>query len=414
MPKMTLSPAISPDPLRFVDVLIAGGGIVGLALAAGIKTVVGAAMRVEVWDPALGRLSPPLRVSALAPSSRRMLERLDVWTEIAPCAQPVVGMDITDSRLADVVRPRLLTFEEPRRGGDPLAHIVANAAVEDALMRRARALGVSFRQRAVGKPILQRDIIAVAMEGGAPMRARLLVAADGMRSPLRDFMAIETVGWSYDAEALVCTVAHERDHEGRARQHFLPEGPFAILPLRGRNSSIVWSAPKALARTLARMSPEAFKEQLSIRFGHELGDIDIVNRPLRFELRMQVARRFATPRFALVGDAAHVVHPLAGQGLNLGLRDAAALAEVIIDRSRLGLDPGAIDALRDYETARRFDTVAMAAANDVLHRLFAAEGLARPARDWGLGLVDRSGALKSGLMREAAGFEDAQPTRATR
>jgi 2-octaprenyl-6-methoxyphenol hydroxylase len=389
-----------------VDVLIAGGGIVGFALATAIKAALGPACRVEIWDPVLGRRSPRQRVSALSASSRRMLERLGSWSSVASRARAVTSMEITDSRLEDAVRPLLLTFEAAPAADASVAHIVFNADLEESLEGRARELGVGLRKQAVGDVRRLRDVLMVRSESGrAESRARLLVAADGARSPLREVMGVSTFGWDYHAEAAVLAVEHERDHMGCARQHFLPEGPFAALPLPGRRSSIVWSAPKATWERLAALPPDRFAQELTVRFGRELGSVAIVEAPMRFELRFQLARRFTAPRFALAGDAAHVVHPLAGQGLNLGLRDAAALAEMIVGQARLGLDPGAADALESYARARRFDTVAMAAAHEGLHRLFAAEGLARPARDWGLGVVQNSDALKQRLMREAAGGE---------
>ena len=182
------------------------------------------------------------------------------------------------------------------------------------------------------------------MSDGRALRTRLAVAADGARSKLARLADIVTVGWDYDQAGMVATVAHERDHEGRAEQHFLPAGPFAILPLPGRQSSIVWNERRADASVLLALDPEELTRQLEYRFTPKLGEIRLASRVEAFPFRFQIARRFVAERLALVGDAAHVVHPVAGQGLNLGLRDVAALAETIVGEMRLGLDPGALSS----------------------------------------------------------------------
>ena len=230
------------------------------------------------------------------------------------------------------------------------------------------------------------------------------VAADGARSKLRALADIQTIGWDYDQSGLVATVAHERDHEGRAEQHFLPAGPFAILPLPGRQSSIVWNERRADARALLALKPDDLVRQLELRFTQKLGAIRLASRVEAFPFRFQIARRFVAARLALVGDAAHVVHPLAGQGLNLGLRDVAALAEVIVAEMRLGLDPGASAPLAAYQRARRFDVAASGIGMDAMNRLFSNDlAPARFIRDLGLRMVDRAPALKDLLIGEAGG-----------
>ena len=389
---------------RNVDVLIVGGGLTGLALAVAIKQAVGDSLRVELWDRALRQRSPRQKVSAIAAGPRRMLERLGAWGGLAD-AQPIVSMDITDSKLEDAVRPLYLRFDGEAAPGEPFAHMVCNADLESALERLASDHGAILHSGTVSRTHGPSIVTAE----GATIRARLVVAADGARSPMREAANIGCVNWSYPAKALVCTVEHERDHEGRARQHFLPEGPFAILPLAGRRSSIVWTAPSKTADWLADLSPESFQEELEKRFGLELGAVKAIDAPMRFDLAFSLARRLVAQRLALIGDAAHCVHPLAGQGLNLGLRDVAALAEIIVDAARLGLDPGASDPLRSYERMRRFDAFTMAFATDALNRMFLREGPFRLARDLGLGLTHRSPALKSMLIREAAGLSVSPP-----
>lgn len=385
------------------DLIIAGGGVVGLAFAVAVKDAVGPLLSVEIRDPRLGRRSPLQRVSALAAGPRRLLEGLGAWRTAADSAQPVNRMEISDTRLEDALRPALLAFENRSSLDEPFAHIVINRDLEEDLERRAHDLGVIMRREAVGEVLPgPEDIIVSDRSTSRTTRARLLVAADGARSALREAMGISTIGWNYFAKATVCTIAHELDHQGCARQHFLPEGPLALLPLRGRRSSIVWSAPTSFANELERSTLEKLQQLLSLRLRGELGTITIEDAPMQFDLRFRLARRFASRRFALIGDAAHAIHPLAGQGLNLGLRDAAALAEEVVRRARLGLDPGASEPLQNYERARRFETVAVTAVNDALHWIFQADGVIRPARDWGMGLVNRSTGLKAGLIRRAA------------
>jgi 2-octaprenyl-6-methoxyphenol hydroxylase len=242
------------------------------------------------------------------------------------------------------------------------------------------------------------------------LRARLAVAADGARSKLSRLAEIQTVGWDYDQTGLVATVAHERDHEGRAEQHFLPAGPFATLPLPGRQSSIVWNESRADARALLALDREDLTRQLEYRFTPKLGAISVASRVEAFPFRFQIARRFVAGRLALVGDAAHVVHPVAGQGLNLGLRDVAALAETIVGEMRLGLDPGAPGPLATYQRQRRFDVAASGLGLDALNRLFSNDlAPLRFVRDLGLRIVDRAPTLKDMLIAEAGGAGGGAP-----
>ena len=239
---------------------------------------------------------------------------------------------------------------------------------------------------------------------GGALDARLLVAADGARSRLRAFAGISTVGWSYGQSGIVATVAHARPHHGRAEEHFLPGGPFAILPMKGNRSSLVWTEPTERARRLVTGDRLAFNVELERRFGHRLGAIEVLDTPRAFPLALSIARQFVRPRFALVGDAAHTVHPIAGQGLNLGYRDVAALAETIIEAHRLGLDIGALTVLERYQSWRRYDTVEMGLVTDGLNRLFSNDNPAlRILRDVGIGMVDRLPRLKHWFVGEASG-----------
>jgi 2-octaprenyl-6-methoxyphenol hydroxylase len=251
---------------------------------------------------------------------------------------------------------------------------------------------------------VEENRVRLKLASGGKLDSRLLVAADGVRSKLRDLAGIQTVGWDYGQSGIVVTVGHERPHNGRAEEHFLPAGPFAILPLKGNRSSLVWTETRANAERILKASPERFQEELESRFGHHLGELTVLDKPRAFPLGLKLARAFVKPRFALAGDAAHGIHPIAGQGLNLGFRDVAALAETIVEAHRLGLDPGSLAVLRRYERWRRFDTFEMGAVTDGLNRLFSNDNPAlRIVRDVGLGLVDRLPGLKRMFIREAAG-----------
>jgi 2-octaprenyl-6-methoxyphenol hydroxylase len=252
--------------------------------------------------------------------------------------------------------------------------------------------------------------IDVALADGSTIAASLLVAADGARSKLREQAGIATHGWEYDQSGIVVTVGHERDHHGRAEEHFLPAGPFAILPLTGKRSSLVWTETRKEATRITALGDEEFHGELEQRFGLHLGEIKALDKPRAFPLGYFVARSFIAERLALVGDAAHVIHPIAGQGLNMGLKDVAALAEVVVDAARLGMDPGQADVLERYQRWRRFDTMAMGLATNSLNLLFSNESkLLRAVRDIGLGLVDRAPPVKNLFIRQAAGLTGEVP-----
>lgn len=388
------------------DVLIAGGGFAGLALAIALRQGLGPSFKVTVADPAFARPGAgDGRASAIAAAARRLFETLGVWDAVAPGAQPILDMVVTDSKVDDAMRPTFLTFDGEVSPGEPFAHMIENAPLIAALTEKAKAEGVELRACAVTSHDADINKATARLADGTSIVTRLLVAADGARSKIRERAGIASQGWDYDQSGIVTTVTHERDHHGRAEEHFLPAGPFAILPLTGRRSSIVWTESKKEAERIVALSDAEFHVELERRFGLHLGEIE-ANGPRRAHpLGLLVARDFVAERIALVGDAAHVIHPIAGQGLNMGLKDVAALAEVIVDAARLGLDPGAADVLERYQRWRRFDTMAMGVATDGLNRLFSNRSdVLRLVRDVGLGLVDRLPPLKSLFIREAAGL----------
>jgi len=401
-----------PEPAS--DVLIAGGGFAGLALACALRQSLGPSFRVAVADPAFARPPSDARASAIAAGARRLFETIGVWAAVADDTQPILDMVITDSKLDDAVRPTFLTFGGEVAPGEPFAHMVENTPLLAALVERAAQGGVvllptSLTEFSSRSPSAHRRITA-ELGNGEAHATRLLVAADGAHSRVRAGAGITCTSWAYPQSAIVTTVAHERPHHGRAEEHFLPAGPFAILPLKGLRSSIVWTEEASEAQRIVALPDDAFHAELEARFGLHLGEIVAVGPRRAFPIGLAIARAFVAERVALIGDAAHVIHPIAGQGLNLGLRDAAALAECITDAARLGLDPGGPDVLSRYQRWRRFDTVAMGITTDGLNRLFSNRSdVLRLVRDIGLGMVDRLPRLKDSFIHQAAGLAGEVP-----
>jgi len=393
------------------DVLIGGGGLAGLALAIALRKGLGSSFAVTVADPALQRESRlDARASAIATAARRLFETIGVWQTVADDAQPILDMKVTDSRLNDAMRPTYLTFDGEVEPGEPFAHMIENGLLLAALLEKAKEEDVALHPTAVADFDVGAERVGIELTDGEKISARLLVAADGARSVIREQAGIRNFGWDYKQAAIVTTVAHERDHHGRAEEHFLPAGPFAILPLKGRRSSIVWTETTREAERIVALPEKEFHGELEKRFGLHLGEIRDLGPRGTYSLGLSVAREFVAERIALIGDSAHVIHPIAGQGLNMGLRDVAALAEAIADAARLGLDVGGPEVLERYQRWRRFDTMAMGFATDSLNRLFSNESdLLRLARDVGLGLVERAPALKNIFIREAAGLTGEVP-----
>ena len=395
--------ASTPPPAW--PIAIAGAGPTGLALALALARSGGPAIAATVYDPALDRPRADRRAYALSAAAQDFLARLGVLGRVP--GRPIAGMTITDSRLADAVRPAYLRFEAGREG--PLGLMVEGAALVEALHGACLDAGVALRPTGVREALPGPDGSAIALDDGSTTNAALVVACDGARSRLREAAGIGWAGGPYRQAGLVATVRHALDHRGWAVQHFLPAGPFAILPLPDgpageHRSSIVWTERQEEARRVAALPPERALADLEARFGPERGSVTLLGPIATFPLSVGLARAFTAPRLALVGDAAHEIHPLAGQGLNLALVDADALAGRVRGSVTLGLDPGRPDVLRAYGRDRRADAVALAALTDGLNRLFSNESLPlRALRDIGLGLVDRAPALKAELIRRAAG-----------
>ncbi|AHY55729.1 ubiquinone biosynthesis hydroxylase [Bradyrhizobium japonicum] len=388
------------------SIVIGGGAFAGLALALALRQGLGPEIPVIVADPALAtRPSRDPRATAIVAACRRLFEAIGAWDAVRGEAQPILDMVVTDSKLEDATRPVFLNFAGDVAPGEPFAHMIENRRLIDALVVRAEAEGIDLRATTVASYDARPEGVDVTLGDGSVIAASLLVAADGARSKLRERAGIVTHGWEYDQSGIVVTVGHERDHDGRAEEHFLPAGPFAILPLSGKRSSLVWTERRSEAARVIALSDEEFHGELERRFGLHLGEIKALDKPRAFPLSYFVARSFIAERLALVGDSAHVIHPIAGQGLNMGLKDVAALAEVVVDAARLGMDLGGADVLERYQRWRRFDTMAMGVATNSLNFLFSNQStLLRTVRDIGLGLVDRAPPLKNLFIRQAAGL----------
>ncbi|MFA9442553.1 MAG: FAD-dependent monooxygenase [Hyphomicrobium sp.] len=397
------------------DVVISGASFGGLALACGLSRALGPDFKIALIDRVAQTAAAPKadsRASAISAASKRMLDVLDVWPLVADVAQPVTGIEITDSTLETGVRPVLLTYDNVTGDGEPATYIVPNSALQAALRRRVEsssslelitpAEAMDFASNESG--------IEVTLADGRAIAASLLVAAEGRRSRLREAAGIKVVGWSYPQIGIVVTVHHDRPHGGRAVQHFLPSGPFAILPLTGNRSCITWTEDAVEAKRILALDDADFLAEVDKRFGGKLGALSLDGPRQSWPLEMHLARRYVGPRFALIGDAAHGVHPIAGQGLNLAFRDVAALVEVLSDAIRLGFDAGDAQALVRYERWRRFDSTISAATFDGLNRLFSSDrALVRSGREFGLGLVDRMPMLKRFFVGEAAGLTGELP-----
>ena len=395
------------QPVKQADILISGGGMVGLPLGlalaqGGLKVLlVDAAPPAEVLNPKFDG-----RVSALAYASVRMLTALGVWDSLKPHAQPIREILVTDGQAGKAASPFSLHFDAQEVGADALGHIAENRHIRTALHEAvARQANLEVLAPATIKSLTVETGRAVArLANGEEISAALVIAADGRESPLRSQMGVQVIGWSYPQTGIVATVEHEKSHNGVAYEHFLPSGPFAILPMTGNRSSLVWTEDKKKAPGLLALDEEGFNAELSRRFGSHLGQTKSAGPRWSYPLSFHIARDFVRPRFALAGDCAHGIHPIAGQGLNLGLKDAAALAEVLLDAARLGRDIGALDTLKRYERWRRFDSVVMGGTMDALNRLFSNDiAPLRHLRDLGLGIVDSIGPARRFFMRHAGG-----------
>jgi 2-octaprenyl-6-methoxyphenol hydroxylase len=392
-----------------LELLIAGGGLNGLLLGIACAGAGLACAVVDREEPAaIVAQSFDGRSSAIAYGSQQVMQALGLWPTIAAEAEPILEI-----RVADDDAPLFLHYDHRELQTDaPLGWIVENRVLRGALIAHARALPnlALLAPLEVGTVAASSAAAIAALSDGRRLSVPLVAAADGAASPLRRAAGIRTVEWRYRQTAIVTTVHHEHPHAGIAVEHFLPAGPFAILPMTGNRSSIVWTEREELAARLMALPKPAFAAELAARFGDFLGQVEPVAPRWSYPVKLLLAERYVDQRLALVGEAAHVIHPIAGQGLNLGIRDVAALAELIVDTRRLGLDIGDDALLECYQAWRRFDAVLLAAVTDGLNRLFSnTSAPLRLIRDLGLAAVNRVPPLKRFLMRDAMGITGELP-----
>lgn len=396
------------------DVLIVGGGLAGLSCAAVLGR---AGVNVVILD----REAPVTqlhagydgRTTAISFASHRVLQAAGAWDALEPDAAPIM-----DIRVADGTAPQFLHFAASDAGdGQPFGWIIDNAVLRQRLFENLRDIDTVTHLAPVTVAGFTSDDTSagVKLSDGRRISAPLLIGADGRNSATRKWLGIDVKSWSYGQAAVVCNVVHELSHDDVALEHFLPDGPFAVLPMTddadgNHRSSVVWTVGEGEAKHIIPLPPEKFAARLSAMFAGQLGDVRPVSKPMSYPLGLMHADKYTGPRTALMAEAAHVIHPIAGQGLNLSMRDIAVLAELVVGQMKLGFDPGAPAVLAAYEDWRRTDTLLMAGFTDLLNRLFSNNLYSvRAIRDLGIGIVDKIPVLKGFFARQAMGLGGASP-----
>ncbi|HPE24316.1 UbiH/UbiF/VisC/COQ6 family ubiquinone biosynthesis hydroxylase [Albidovulum sp.] len=395
------------------DVIVVGGGLNGPALALALARA-GLSVIIVDAQPARARADATFdgRAYALAIASKRLLAAIGVWDRVSDRVQPIREIKASDGRAGEGAAPFFLHFDSAEIEEGPMGFMLEDRHLYAAFLAAlGETAGIThIPAQTVTAQEVDAGGVSVTLSGGRRLRARMIAGCDGRQSGTARRAGIARQGWSYGQTALVCAVEHDLPHHGIAQQYFMPTGPLAILPLPGNRSSIVWSETEENARTIAALDDEAFMAVLRRRFGDYLGAIRLAGARFTYPLNLTLADRYAAPRVALVGDAAHGVHPIAGQGLNLGFRDVAALAEVLVGAKRRGEDIGAEDVLERYESWRRFDSTSLALGMDTVNKLFSNDNaLLRAARDLGMGAVNAVPALRRAFIRQAAGLAGDPP-----
>jgi 2-octaprenyl-6-methoxyphenol hydroxylase len=390
------------------DVAIVGGSFAGLAVARGLAQALGPDVRLAVIDRAAPatEASRDGRAFAVWAGTQKILDGLGVWDDVGDDALTVTAIEISDSKLGDAFRPSLVTYDARTNDGMPAAYIVPASSLAAALYKSVvgDTAVTWFAPAEIESAHWDETACELSLRDGRVVRAALVIAGDGRQSKLRDAAGIKTIGWPYPQTGIVARVRFEDPHGGVAIQHFLPGGPFAILPLKDNRACITWSAERDEAKRMIALDDESFLAELDQRIGGRFGAITLDGPRQSWPLDLRLPRRLIAPRFALVGDAAHGVHPIAGQGFNLALRDAAAMIEILADAGRIGLDFGNGVHLERYQRWRRFDSTMSAALYDGLNRAFAIDSMVlRAGRGVALGVLDRIPSLKDLIMAEAAG-----------
>jgi 2-octaprenyl-6-methoxyphenol hydroxylase len=411
---MTLNAPTPSQPNFDADVIIVGAGMAGMTLA---LALVSGGLRPLLIDPQTfdAQQAPEFdgRSSAIAYSSFRLWKAIGVGEALVSKAQNIEQILVTDGRTPGAANgaasPFFLRFDSAeiadRSDGEPLGYMLENRSIRAALAQAVMDAAIPVLAPAtVVSASVDGAAAEVTLSDGCVLRAPLVVGAEGRHSIIRQVAKIGTVGWDYAQSGVVATVGMAKPHEGVAHEYFLPSGPFAILPLTGNRASLVWTEQTDRAEALRTARPEVFEAHLRRRFGDFLGEIEVLGPRFVYPLSLQLAEDMAAPRLVLMGDAAHGVHPIAGQGLNLGLKDAAALAEVLTDAIRLGEDIGSLVVLERYASWRRFDNVMLAAATDVFVRLFSNDNpMVRFVRGAGMAVVNLIGPARKFFMQEAGG-----------
>lgn len=391
------------------DVILSGGGLVGQTLALALDQAGVSVIVVDAAKPSETlAASFDGRAFAIAFASYRMWRALGLGEQLDAVAQPIEQIMVTDGKLARGPSLLHLHFDraEMRDSDEPLGLMLEARYVRLALDSTVKARPGIRMIQPMSVSAIERDPagVTVMLANGEKLRAPLLVGTDGRRSFVRGAVGVRTIGWDYPVTAIVATIAHEKPHDAVAHEFFLPNGPFAILPLKGNRSNIVWAEPRAAADALLKMNEADFLAELGRRFGDFLGELSLEGPRFGYPLSLQLAERMIDQRVALAGDSAHGIHPLAGQGLNLGLKDCAALAECIADGMSLGLDPGDVSILERYQRWRRFDNVTMALGMEFFDKLFSNDiAPVRAARTLGLAAVNAVGPARRFFMKYAGG-----------
>ena len=390
------------------DILIVGGGLNGPAMALALAR---SGFRVTIVDALAEKTRKNAafdgRAYALALTSQRLLDAVGVWGAVADSAQPMLEIKVTDGRAGEGPAPFWMHFDHSEIEEGPMGYMVEDRHLRHALleaMNREGNISQVEKARVVAQTVFANGI-TVTLDDGAQLNARLLIGADGRQSGTAQRAGVKRTGWDYGQTALVCAIEHEKPHNGVAHQFFMPPGPLAILPLTGNRSSIVWSETTDMAAQIHHLDDAGYIEVLKPRFGDFLGQIKLAGKRWTYPLNLTIANSFFAERVALIGDAAHGVHPIAGQGLNAGLKDVAALAEVLTLAARRGEDFARTQVLERYQEWRRFDTTTLAIATDTFNKLFSNDNpLLRAGRDIGMALVNAVPGLRRGFIREAAGL----------
>lgn len=407
----------NPDHCRILrlmntdtDIVIVGGGLNGPALALGLAQI---GLGVVIIDalPAPARKVADFdgRSYALALASMRLLRGIGIWDDVSGDTQPMLEIKVTDGRAGEGPSPWMLHFDHAEIEEGPMGYMCEDRYLRQALLNAMDANGRITQIN--GDTVVAQTSGCVTLASGGTVTARLVIGADGRASGTATRAGIKRTGWGYGQTAIVCAVQHEKPHNGIAHQFFMPTGPLAILPLTGNRCSIVWSEADARAADVMEMNDADFLDALRPAFGSFLGDITLAGKRFSYPLGLTIANRFIADRVALVGDAAHGVHPIAGQGLNAGLRDVAALVDVLKEAKQRGEDIGSPAVLARYEQWRRFDTATLAAATDTFNKLFSNDNpLLRAVRDAGMGIVNAAPGLRRRFIREAAGLSGDLPS----